>query len=175
MALKQIDQLTVVKGCTVYCAPGGIPDEFPVTIDAEVTLPSIEHPTSTIQAMGDTDIVDQTRVNSMTTNISCETGVLSAKLFGYGVQNYVIRFAQEMKEASGNFRLVPFVAYVSGTVQSDGGDQLTPGNNTTKQLTINTLKYRLLCDGQEIKYIDKLAGILRINGKDYREELNSML
>lgn len=175
MAAKQIDQLVHVKGCTVYCAPDGIPEEFPVTMDAEITLPSIEHPTQTMQAMGDTDIVDQTRVNSMTTQISVETGVQAAKLFGYGVQNYVIRWAQELKQANGNFRLVPFIAYISGTPQSSGGEQVSPGNNTTTQVTINTLKYRLLSDGKEIKFVDKLAGVLRINGVDYREELNAML
>lgn len=175
MPQKQIDQLIHVKGCTVYNAPDGIPEEFPATIDAEVTLPTIEHPTATMQAMGDTDIVDQTRVNSMETTISCEAGVVSSKLYGYGVRSYVIRWAQQMKEANGNFRLVPFVAYVSGTPRSDGGIQVQVGNNTTAQLTINTLKYRLLSDGQEIKFVDKLAGVLRIDGVDYREELNAML
>lgn len=172
---RQIDQLIHVKGCTVYNAPGGVPEDFPATIDAEVTLPTIEHPTSTMQAMGDTDVVDQTRVNSMVTTISCEAGVISAKLGGYGVKDYVIRWGQEMKQADGSFRLVPFVAYVSGTPQSDGGVSVQVGNNTTAQLNINTFKYRLLSDGQEIKYVDKLNGILRLNGEDYRAELNKML
>ena len=175
MGAKQIDQLIHVKGCTVYCAPNDIPEEFPTLMDNEVDLPTIEHPTTTVQMMGDTDIPDQTRVNSMTTVFYNECGLLSAKMSGYSVQSYVVRWAQEMKQADGSFRLVPYVAYVSGMTQSDGGTQVQPGNNITSQLNLNTLKYRLLYDGKEIKYVDKLKGILRLNGKDFREELNSYL
>ena len=175
MSGKMIDVLGQVKGCTVYCAPDGIPEEYPATIDAEISLPQITHPTSTMQSMGDMDVADQTRVNPMVTTISCEPGVIQSKLLGYGVQNYVCRWAQEIKKANGDFDLIPFVAYISGIPSEDVSSTVKPGENTTGTISINTFKYRLLCDGKEIRYVDKTKGILKINGVDYRSKLNSML
>lgn len=173
--MKNIDILGQVKGCTVYAAPGGIPDQFPATIDAEVGLPQITHPTSTMQSMGDMDAPDQTRVNPMVTTISCEPSVIQSKLMGYGVQNYIIRWAQEIKKANGEFDIIPFVAYISGIPAEDAGSTVRPGESTTGTISINTFKYRLICDGKEIRYVDKLNGVLKINGVDYRQKINSML
>lgn len=175
MAEKMIDVLGQVKGCTVYAAPGGVPEQFPCTVDAEVQLPQITHPTATMQSMGDMEVADQTRVNAMTCTISCEPSIIQSKLLGYGVQSYVIRWGQEIKKANGDFDLVSFIAYISGIPSEDTSSSVSPGNNTTGTISINVFKYRLLCDGKEIRYIDKTKGILKINGIDYRAKLNSML
>ena len=173
--MKQIDVLGHVKGCTVYATKDGVPNEFPATIDAEINLPQITHPTSTMQSMGDMDVADQTRVNAMVTTISCEPSVIQSELLGYGVQSYIIRWGQEVKKANGEFDLVPFIAYISGIPSEDTSSTVRPGENTTGTISINTFKYRLLCDGKEIRYVDRLAGKLKINGIDYRQKLDSML
>ena len=175
MAFTQIDVYGQIKGCTVYACKDGVPEQEPCTIDAEIGLPQIAHPTYTMQSMGDMEIADQTRTNAMTTTLSCEPSVIQSKLLGYGVQSYVVRWAQEVKKANGEFTIVPFVAYISGIPSEDTQSNVKPGDSTTGNISINTFKYRLLCDGQEIRYIDKLAGILRINGVDYRAQINSML
>lgn len=175
MPFKIIDRLGPVKGCTVYASKDGVVDKEPCTIDAEVQLPQIVHPTSTVQSMGDMDIPDQTRVNSMTCTISCELGTIQSKLLGYGVQSYVIQWGQEVEKADGTFDLIPYVAYISGVPSEDVSVMVRPGESTTGTVTIAVTSYRQLCDGKEIRNIDKIKGILKINGVDYREKLNSML
>lgn len=175
MSGKMIDVLGQVKGVTVYATKDGVPEEFPCTIDAEVGLPQITHPTSTMQSMGDMDVADQTRVNPMVTTISCEPGIIQSKLMGYGVQSYVLRWAQDVKKANGDFDLIPFVAYISGIPSEDTSSNVRPGESTTGTISVNTFKYRLLCDGKEIRYVDKTKGILKINGVDFRAKINSML
>lgn len=172
---QQIDILGVVKGCTVYKMIDGVVEDKPCTIDAEVSLPQITHPSYTMQCMGDMELADQTRINAMTCGINCEPGVIQSKLMGKGIQSYVIRWAQEIKRADGTFELVPYVAYVSGIPREDVSATVRPGDATTGTLSIDTLKYRLTAGDKEIRYVDRLAGILKINGEDYRAEINSML
>ena len=173
--LKQIDQVGVVKGCAVYCVNDGVVDEYPCTIDAEVTLPQIVHPTYTMQCMGEMEVADQTRVNSMTTGINCELSVITSKLIGKGVKSYVIRWAQEIKRADGTFDLVGFAAYISGIPSEDVAVTVRVGESTTGTLNVNTTKYRLVEGDKEIRYVDRLAGILKLNGEDYRSEINALL
>lgn len=173
--MKQIPKLGAVRGCTVYPCKNGVPDQFPATIDAEISLPQITHPTSSIQSMGEMDVPDQTRINAMVTTISCEPSVIQSKLLGQGVQDYVIRWGQTIEKADGSFDLIPFVAYISGIPSEDVSASVNPGDNTTGTVSIATFKYRLLCDGEEIRYVDRTKGILKINGENYREKLDSML
>ena len=173
--LQMIDQLGQVRGCTVYACVDGIPEASPSTIDAEISLPQITHPTATMQSMGDMDIPDQTRVNSMNASISCEMSVIQSKLTGYGVQDYVIKWAQELKRPSGIVDIVPFVAYISGIPSEDVSSTVSPGNDTKGTLNIAVFKFRLVQDGKEIRYVDKAKGVLKINGSDYRAKINAML
>ena len=173
---RNIDQMGVVKGVTIYNVNDGIVDDYPVCVDsAKVTLPQITHPTYTLQMMGDAEIADQCRINAMTTQIECELSILQSKLLGYGVKEYLLKWAAEMKTEDGGFRIVPFVAYVAGTVSEDVGASVQVGETSTGTLTLNTLKYRLLVDGQEVRFVDKRNGTLKINGVDYRADINKML
>jgi phage tail tube protein FII len=177
MGFQMVDQLTIVKGCTVYVGENGKFDPIPVVVDtAEVGLPAIAHPTIESQSMGPIECVDQTRVNAMQLTITCEPSIIQSKFHGYGVKDYMIKWGQEVKRADGlGFRLVPFVAYVKGTPSDDSGNTVSVGNNTSGTITINAVYYRLVQDGTVIRYIDKLKGVLQINGVDYRAELEKML
>jgi phage tail tube protein FII len=172
---QQIDQLGVVKGCSIYKMIDGVVEGKPVAIDAEVSLPQITHPTYTMQCMGDMELADQTRVNPMTLGINCEPSIIQSKLMGKGVQSYVIRWAQEVKRANGIFELIPYIVYVSGIPREDVSATVRPGEGTTGTLNIDVVKYRLVENGQELRYIDRVAGILKINGEDFRAEIDAML
>lgn len=174
---RLVDQMLDAKGCTVYEGQNGVYDQYPIIVDtAECGLPAITHPTSESQSMGTIENVDQTRVDNMITTITCEPSIIQSKMHGYGVKDYMIKWGQQMKLGNGTgFRLVPFVAYIKGTIREESGNNVQTGNNTTGTVSINTYFYRLTCDGKEIRYVDKLKGILKINGIDYRAELESML
>lgn len=175
MALTIIDKLGQVRGCTVYACKDGIPESVPSTIDAEVTLPQIAHPTASIQAMGDMDIPDQTRVNAMSASISCEPSVIQSKLLGYGVQDYVVKWAQELVRPNGLVDIVPFAAFISGIPSEDVGSTVNVGNDTKGTINIAVTKYRLVQDGKELRYVDKIKGICKIAGVDYRAKINQVL
>lgn len=175
MALTIIDKLGQVKGCTVYACKDGIPESVPSTIDAEITLPQIAHPTASIQAMGDMDVPDQTRVNSMSASISCEPSVIQSKLMGYGIQDYVIKWAQEIVRPNGLIDIVPFAAFISGIPSEDVSSTVNVGSDTKGTISIAVTKYRLTQDGKELRYIDKIKGICKIGGVDYRAKINQVL
>lgn len=178
MAWANVDKMGVVEGATVYVKDEttDLWEDFPIAADTmKVTLPQITHPTYTIQMMGDAEISDQCRVNTMTTQFETELSVLESKLLGYGVKEYMIKWAQSMSDKDGNFKIVPFVAYIAGIPSEDVGSTVQTGENTTGTVTVQTLKYHLIIDNEEVRFVDKRSGKLRINGKDYREQINKML
>jgi phage tail tube protein FII len=173
---RNIEQMGAVKGVTGYNVIDGIVDNFPCAVDEiNLTLPQITHPTYTIQMMGDAEIADYCRVNAMTTQVECDLSILQTKFLGPGVREYLFKWATEMKNQNGQFRIVPFAAYIAGTVAEDVAATVRVGEKSTGTISINTLKYRLIADNKEIRYIDKRYGILKINGIDYRSEINKML
>ena len=173
---KQVDQLNAVKGVTGYKCKDGVPEQFPFVVDTgELNLPQITHPTQTVQMMGDSDMPDQTRVNSMTTGIGCELSILHSKVMGYGVQEYLFKWAQEIKKEDGSFGIVGFSAYIAGIPAEDVSATVRVGDTVIGTVNVATLKYRLVVDGEEIRFVDKRTGVLRINGVDYRAEINKLL
>ena len=173
--MRAIQKIGAVKADAVYVRRNGVTDPFPAACNCDVTLPEISHPTYTTQSTGDMEIPDQTRVNPMTTTISAPPGGERIKLAGEGLQEYIIRFALEAETANGMFEMRPFTAYISGIIAQRSGQSLTVGDVPSSDVTINTFKYRLLEGDKELYNIDKLAGIVRIDGIDYRAALNSMV
>lgn len=173
---KNVDQLGQIKGVTTYKCHDGVPEQFPIIVDeTEISLPQITHPTYSQPMMGDTDMPDQTRVNSMVTGIGAELSILHSKIMGYGVQEYLFKWAQEIKKEDGSFGIVGFSAYIAGIPSEDVSSTVRVGENTIGTVNVATLKYRLVADGQEIRFVDKRTGVLKINGVDYRAEVNKLL
>lgn len=172
----QIPRHGAIKGCTVYAAPNGVASKTPACIDASVKLPQLSFPTNTIQAMGDFDIPDQTRLDAMTCTISVEAGVESNELMQSGNASYIIRWGQEVTNPDGTIGLEKWQAFVSGIVASSPAPSLEVGQSGTSDITINVSRYRLVHnDVNELYAIDRIAGILRINGEDLRAPLNDIL
>ena len=173
---KNVDALGVVKGVTVYKCHDGVPDQFPLIADTgSISLPQITFPTFSQQMMGDTDVVDQSRVNPMVTGITGELSIIQSELHGYGIQEYLCKWAQQMKKEDGTFKVVGFTAFIAGIPSEDFGSTVQVGEGTQATMNIATLKYRLVCDGEELRNVDKTLGILKINGVNYREEVNKLL
>lgn len=174
--LVRIPKHGAIKGCTVYAAPNGVASKTPACIDSSVTLPQVSFPTNTIQAMGGFDIPDQTRVEPMTCTIGVEAGVESNGLMQSGNASYIIRWGQEVTKPDGTIGLDKWEAFVSGVVASSPAPSLEVGQSGTSDITINVSRYRLVYnDVNELYAIDRIAGILRINGKDLRAPLDAIL
>lgn len=174
--LVRIPKHGAIKGCTVYAAPNGVASKTPACIDSSVTLPQVSFPTNTIQAMGGFDIPDQTRIEPMTCTIGVEAGVESNELVQSGNASYIIRWGQEVTKPDGTIGLDKWEAFVSGVVASSPAPSLEVGQSGTSDITINVSRYRLVYnDVNELYAIDRIAGILRINGKDLRAPLDAIL
>ena len=174
--LVRIPKHGAIKGCTVYAAPNGVASKTPACIDSSVTLPQVSFPTNTIQAMGGFDIPDQTRIEPMTCTIGVEAGVESNELVQSGNASYIIRWGQEVTKPDGTIGLDKWEAFVSGVVASSPAPSLEVGQSGTSDITINVSRYRLVYnDVNELYAIDRIAGILRINGKNLRAPLDAIL
>lgn len=169
-----IDRITNISASSVYAAPDGTPLEKPSALDADITLPTISHPTSTINMMGSYDVADRARVDNLQLTIGCQTSKEALELLKY--ENFIIRFAALVEKAeTGQSEYVGFTVYAQGHCASSGGQSLNVGENGTQDVTVNCIKYRLLQDEDELVNIDRLAGIMKIAGVDLRESINRLL
>lgn len=55
------------------------------------------------------------------------------------------------------------------------GMDMTPGEQGDKQISFSVLSYQLSVEGKTFLHIDVVKGKCEVNGKDYMNEVNSML
>lgn len=173
---KQVDSLGQIRGVTTYLCHDGVPEPFPIIVDqTAITLPQITHPTYSQQMMGDTDLPDQSRVNPMTTGVEADLSIIHSKMLGYGVKEYLFKWAQQIKKEDGSLAVVGFSAYVAGIPSEDVGATVRVGEDGRGTMNIATLKYRLVCEDKELRFVDRRSGTLKINGEDFRREIEALL
>lgn len=170
-----INKYLTIPGCTIYKATAGVPDATPLCVDAEVTLPSIGFPTTTVNNMGSHDVVDQTRVDNIQITINAPTTADNISLVKGGVAEYIIRFAMQVQRPNNTYFYAGFTAYCMGQVASFGGSSLNVGDAGAGTITVNCNAYNLQQDGKELVRIDRAASALVIDGVDLRAELNKLL
>lgn len=171
---KNIDRYLTVSASSIYAADGGIPLEAPSAIDAQVTLPAIGHPTTTVNMMGSYDVADEARVDNLQITISCQSTEEALELLKHN--EFIIKYAMQKEDKeTGLSSYVGFTAFATGKPSTFGGGSIAVGEAGEGDITINCLKYRLIQGEKELIYIDRLAGKLVINGVDKRSELNKLL
>ena len=52
---------------------------------------------------------------------------------------------------------------------------VVPGEATSSEVTIKVTRYQLFVDGKEVHLVDRLAGILKINGHNYSSGVKNLL
>lgn len=144
-----------------------------------VALPEINHPTSTISAAGmaaDVDVPNNTHIEAMEVSVSHNNGVNCRYLANPGKhqlefrivrQRYEVAIA-EFRHESVKYRLI--VAHKGtekGTVENNN-----PLGSTEKY---SVIRYEEEVDGEITTIIDAMTGIIRYNGVDYTDEIESML
>ena len=100
-----------------------------------------------------------------------------AKICGMTNKTIEHRWVQQITKVDGGegkavgckafLRGVPKVAVPSIEVETGSAIEL--------EIPFSISRYQLFVDGKEIILVDKLAGICRINGTDYAEQVNSLL
>ena len=169
------DKHLTIGGVTVYATENGIADAMPLTVDASVTLPEIAFPTMTIASMGESTIPDQFRASDMQITVSCTNGKAIKKMFRKGLQTFVFRFAEQIQAVDGTVGLVGFSGMFSGFIQSKAAESLAVGEQRQSDATFAVQRYILFEGTEELVNIDRIGGVLRINGEDFRGVLDALL
>lgn len=162
--------------CGPFSADTVYVDGVLVARDVSVTLPEVAAVTFDIQAMGTMTMPDWSRVEHMETaitKIGVDKGL--ATMSKPGARNLEFRGVQVVTDANGNSKNVGVKAFIKGYSTKIPGIGVAVGDPSENELTYATSRYELIVDGQEMWCIDRLAGICRIDGKDYAGDIGSML
>lgn len=158
-----------VIGTTVY-SNGKL-----VARDTAITLPEITPVTADLAAMGTFSLpIWQLLENLETaiTSIGVDLGL--RELITPDMKPLEFRWVQTVTDANGTTKNVGCKAFIKGIPNKIPGIGLTVGEASENETTIATTRYNLFVDGQEMFLIDRLAGIVRIAGKNYAD-MNSLL
>ena len=146
-----------------------------VARDTAITLPEVTPLTADLQAMGTFSLPIWQLIENMETAIT-KIGVdmgLSA-LIKPDMKPLEFRWVQTVTDANGVTTNVGCKAFIKGIPNKIPGIGVAVGEASENECTIATTRYNLFVDGQEMFLIDRMAGIVRIAGKDYAD-INSLL
>lgn len=146
-----------------------------VARDTAITLPEITPVTADISAMGTLSLPIWQLLENMETaitKIGADSGL--RELIKPKMKPLEFRWVQTVTNANGTTKNVGCKAFIKGIPNKIPGIGLAVGEASEAECTIATTRYNLFVDGKEIFLIDRLAGVVRIAGKDY-SNVNSYL
>ena len=143
--------------------------------DVNIDLPEIAPATADIKLMGTYTMPVWSQIEHMVatiTKIGMDKGL--GKSLGPGQKTIECRWAQTCIGTDGKSRTVGCKAFLTGECSKIPGISLEVGSPIELPVEFGLRRYALYVDGVEIHLIDRIAGICRINGKDYAD-LNAYL
>lgn len=167
---KWLDVKGPVVANTVYC------DNTLVAKDVEFTLPEIVFKTATIQAMGDMDVPLIGLLNNMQlsiTKVGIDNGF--SKLNSIEKHSFEMRWVQTTVKADGSVSTEGCKAFVRTIPASTAGIGVKPGDTVSTEHKYGVTRMQIYVAGKEVLLVDRLSSILRVNGKDYAMNIDSML
>lgn len=144
-----------------------------------ISLPTVEHPTSTISSSGmamDVDMPNTTHLNAMEFSVSHNNGVNCPLLASPGkhfIETRVVRqrysvAAGEIEHESVKFR----VTCVHKSTEKGSIETGNPFGSTDKY---SVLRFEEEINGEVTTVIDAMAGVIKFNGVDYTNQIESLL
>ena len=144
--------------------------------DVGITLPEVTPATASVQAMGTLDLPIWQNIENMElaiTKIGVDMGL--RKMIKPEPLTMEARWVQTVTDANGMTKNVGCKAFAKGIPNKIPGIGVALGEASESECTSTVTRYQLIVDGQEVFLIDRLAGIIRIDGVDYAGGLNSLL
>ena len=144
-----------------------------------VSIPSIEHPTSTVASAGmvmDVDVPNLTHMNAMEVSISHNNGVNCQYLADPVKHTVEVRIARQrynVAKGENEYESVKFrftllhKSTEKGTVENNN-----PYGSTEKY---SVLRFEEEIAGKVVTLIDAMSGIIKFNGKDYTSPVKKLL
>ena len=150
-------------------------DKEVVAEDVKFTLPEVTFQTVEHQALGKIEVpIPLTdAMEAGVTYIGFNKGLY--KMLGLESNTFEFRFVQNETKKSGEQKNIGCKAFIKGIAKGIPGGDLEIGSSFEGAITIAVMRYQLYVDGKEVVLVDKLKGILKINGKDYAKEINSLI
>ena len=146
-----------------------------VARDTSFTLPAVTPVTADLPAMGTMSMPIWSLIEDMEasiTKIGHDLGLRN--LITPEMKPLEVRWVQTVTDANGNTKNVGCKAFLKGIpkgLPEVGGEV---GSTVENAVALSLTRYQLFVDGQEMWLVDRLAGILKINGKNYAD-LDTML
>lgn len=144
-----------------------------------VSLPAIEHPTTTISAGGmvmDVDMPDITHFAAMEYGISHNNGVNCKRLGTPGKHTTEVRIVRQKYNVAYGVLQHESVKYrLTGVHKSTDKGTVETGNPLGSTDKYSVLRYEEEVNGEITVVIDAMAGIIQFNGKDYASEVENLL
>ncbi len=147
-----------------------------VAKDLTVSLPEIAAATADIQAMGTMSLPIWQMLEDMElaiTKIGVDKGL--SKMIKPESLALELRWAQTDIDANAVTKNVGCKAFIKAIPKVIPSIELTVGEATENEVTMTVTRYQLFVDGKELWLIDRLAGIVRIDGVDYSSGVNNLL
>ena len=147
-----------------------------VARDVAATLPEVTPTTIDVQAMGTWSLPIWQLLEDMQfsiTKVGVDLGLRS--MMKPEPLALELRFVQTVTDANGITKNVGAKAFLKGSPASIPGIGVEIGSASENECTYSITRYQLMVDGTEMFLIDRLAGVLRINGKDYASEITNLL
>lgn len=147
-----------------------------VAKDVEATLPEVTPVAADIEAMGTMSLPIWQRLDNMEltiTKIGVDKGLRA--MITPDTISLEMRFVQSVTDANGKTTQKGCKAFLKGIPSKIPGIALTVGEGSSNEATFTVTRYQLYVDGEELFLIDRLAGIVKVNGVDYMSATNSLL
>ena len=156
-----------------------IDGKYTVEDVTKVGLPTIQHPTTTIDASGMSMAVDMpniTHLNAMEYTITHNNGVNCEKLATPGKHSQEFRTVRqrynvangEIEHESVKYRLVGV------HVETQKGD-IETGSPYGSTERYSCLRYEEEIAGKVVLVADAMAGVIKVNGKSYTDDVQNLL
>lgn len=144
-----------------------------------VTLPTVEHPTTTVDAGGMVmaiDVPNTTRLNAMEFSIAHNNGLNCRFLSTPGKHFIEVRAVRQRYNVQGvEIEHESLKARVTCIHKSTDKGTLETGNPYGSTEKYSVIRYEEEQDGEVVTLVDAASGIMRFNGEDCTDVVQSML
>lgn len=147
-----------------------------VARDVSITLPEVNAKTTDVSAMGTLTMPIWQLIDHMeatVTKVGLDNGF--RRLITPQMKPLEFRFPQQVTDQAGNSKTVSCKAFIRGIPTKIPGVGVNVAEAMEGEIPIAVTRYALYVDGEEYVMIDRLAGVIRIDGTDYMGPVNSML
>jgi phage tail tube protein FII len=147
-----------------------------VAKDVSFTLPAVTMLTADVQAMGTMSMPVVGLLEDMEaaiTKIGVDLGL--SRLSRFEKQNLECRWVQSVLGSDGTSKPEGCKAFIRGVPKGIPGIAAEIGSPSENEMTFGVTRLQIFAGGKEFLLVDRLSQILRVDGKDYYGNINSLL